>query len=322
MTKKIILSTFTDPKINQVLKDNLFFLAPAHQLDGQNNYAFNLGRYSCLKNNCESINTLQRLYSNDYERLLARFCSALNEFHKTANETKYWESIIGSWFFRFFQTVHNRKNHLENAIKEFNFKDLTLLVPKRNQDTLGVLTENQIVKNLSDPYWNACLYQLISNVYKTNIEEIFLDKSPEYKPVSKKINWLSLYSKLALKFNFNDVVYYKPYVPKNSLFNFILNAKRLPIYGPRAPENIKVKQDLVKRMKAFNALPFSSKEDRLFLEVLIKIAPTIFFEDFSSFKEKSLNFFQVLIRKLSTQLMVLRATFVFSYGWQRSKEWC
>ena len=53
MTKKIILSTFTDPKINQVLKDNLFFLAPAHQLDGQNNDAFNLGRSRCLKNNCE-----------------------------------------------------------------------------------------------------------------------------------------------------------------------------------------------------------------------------------------------------------------------------
>ena len=43
-------------------------------------------------------------------------------------------------------------------------------------------------------------------------------------------------------------------------------------------------------MKAFNALPFQVKKI-VYFGSFVKIAPTIFFEDFSSFKEKSLNFF-------------------------------
>ena len=181
MSKNVILSTFSNPELSQISRSDLFFLAPTYQLEGDKNISAGLGLSEPIENTVDNINKMHDLYVNDYERLLSSFSCLLNKFHNKNNQIKYWESIVGSWFFRFLQTIHNRKRHLERVIERFNLEDLNILVPKNIDQILGVLTENQIVKNLNDPYWNACLYQLICEVYKIDIKKINIDKSAKYE---------------------------------------------------------------------------------------------------------------------------------------------
>ena len=291
MSKNVILSTFSNPELSQISRSDLFFLAPTYQLEGDKNISAGLGLSEPIENTVDNINKMHDLYVNDYERLLSSFSCLLNKFHNKNNQIKYWESIVGSWFFRFLQTIHNRKRHLERVIERFNLEDLNILVPKNIDQILGVLTENQIVKNLNDPYWNACLYQLICEVYKIDIKKINIDKSAKYENASKKVDWAGLYSKLATKINSGKIIFYKPYVPKNSLLNFVINTRSLPVYGLRVPEKFNVECDLEKRINALQSTPFLSIDDKLFLEVLIRLAPTIFFEDFLVFRDKALKYF-------------------------------
>ncbi len=112
-----------------------------------------VGPFGLEKNQKEKDRSYVQVLAN---QLLIELAGALNEFHKTNHNQRYWNIVLGYWLQRYVSVAFNRYFSIEKAFKEYEISG-TVIFDLPNY-TLATFNSLDFLWALYDNVWNHIFY--------------------------------------------------------------------------------------------------------------------------------------------------------------------
>ena len=225
------------------------------------------------------------------DQILDDLTIALNTFHETNHERRYWNILLGHWLQRYVKVVFNRYFTLEQVFNDYKLTSTTVLEPK--DFSLASPDSLSFIYTCNDDLWNNVLYsKLLRSINtKIKIEVIELknlesfDKKSEI-PNSYKNNMKSLLRKtiqnILAKFSAsNDAFIIKPYIPILQNIKLHISLLQVPQLW-ESPFPVPCSVDVEMRKNLSISAPHAQGFEKLVRDLLPEIIPTCYIEGYSS----------------------------------------
>jgi putative transferase (TIGR04331 family) len=96
-----------------------------------------------------------------YKQILFEIVEALNQYHETNHDKRYWTILLGHWLYRYVSVVFNRFSALEQAFCKYTISGTTIL----DLEGYSLTTQDSLsfIWAVNDDIWNHVLYTKIIN---------------------------------------------------------------------------------------------------------------------------------------------------------------
>ena len=255
--------------------------------------------------------TVDHIYlTNLYEKYLIYLSDVLNIFHKEKKDTKYWRIIAGTWLRYFIDIVFDRYE-----ILRLNNQKIIRNIKFENKHTNIVLRSHDFESFLKDSYtdkWNENLFNLIKgsnqflqqreNKFSTRKEEKFSFKNFIKYFFIKTINPLN-------RFINRDILVIDLGINLKGLLKFSIGSKILPYFTNTRKLNLNHQNKWDIFYKDIYAYNFLSEFEEILHQLILIYIPSIYTDNFESFKSKVLKDLKHLPKIIFT-----------SYGYEKNEE--
>ena len=304
MSKKYLISTPIELSWPKNRNYNLIFNSESALINffgpqsKYKRYDVNNFKWSNKKNFNKDFEYLEKLY----EKILRNLVKKLNFVHKSEYTLNFWRILIGPWFSTFIHIYFERWNNVKSTVSKHKI-DRCIFINLKDKFFVPYDHSNFIHFSQND-LWNQYLYQQIISKFikknkiefkniKENLQKQYLQKSI-LKLFSRSQESRSLKKKIMESFNlFNakkyDYFFYNTYLGFKNELKLSIKFNQLPIYI-RQQKDLKVKNiNLKLRSNLKNIFLGKSKFEKNLVEILPKVFPKVFLENFNDLEHFSKN---------------------------------
>ena len=107
--------------------------------------------------------------SNDYanvrkleEELFPILCDLLNSYHNTHYDSKFWKTVLGTWFQRYVDMIYNRVGTIKKCLKNYNVIGTTVFNSKGYE--FATPDTWTAIWSFNDDRWNSVLFSRIFDI--------------------------------------------------------------------------------------------------------------------------------------------------------------
>jgi putative transferase (TIGR04331 family) len=224
-------------------------------------------------------------------KILNDLTIALNTFHETNHNNRYWNILLGHWLQRFVAVLFNRYFTLEQAFSNYELISTTVLDPK--DFSLATPDSLSFIYACNDDIWNNVLYSKLLNYITTKINiEVIVVKNFEGYVVKNEIhnsykdNMKRLFRKtaeniLARFSKSNDAFIIQPYIPILQAIKLQISLRQVPQLW-ESPISVPSCVDIGTRKNLNISDPHAQGFEKLVRDFLPEMIPTCYIEGYSS----------------------------------------
>jgi len=121
-------------------------------------------------------------------QLLIELSAALNVFHNTCHDTRYWNIVIGHWLQRYVAVVFNRYFTIEQALDKFSISGSSVF--SSGSYSLATFDSYTFIYACQDDVWNHILYSDILSYmerFKVDIDKDALKGESCFAPLGNSV---------------------------------------------------------------------------------------------------------------------------------------
>jgi putative transferase (TIGR04331 family) len=228
------------------------------------------------------------------KKIFPILCMALNQFHDTDYNGRYWKIVVGHWLDKYLSVMINRVGSIEQCLSEYPISSTTIIPYDES-----AMVKNDLASFISacdDELWNHYLYQYIINNLNIDIDKQIIfehhnkvqisSKTPNKRKIIDLI-YRAIFNILNIFSRKDDGVIINSYMPKMYEAKFCLSLGQVPLflrtkgYCVTKDADCKLRNDLSSKISVDkkNSIEYISQK------LLFRLLPVCYLEGFSEMNQ-------------------------------------